>query len=116
MALLINVDGSARTFKYVGIDSAKQQLGGWFDRVPGNIRAGYLVLVHDEGLLLHMPRNPHVEAITGYPEVYGAAVFVSYEEARETELIPTIDRQQRRAFLTALKPFTDAAVQGSGPA
>lgn len=102
MAIAIHPDGRRVDFTYAGIRSAHEQLGGYFDSIPGQQLAGYLVLVHDTGRLDGLPRNRPAEYLTGYPEVYGPAVVVAYEEADEDELIDSINTEARKAFLQRL--------------
>jgi hypothetical protein len=111
VATVIHPDGRRVDFAYTGIRSAHEQLGGYFDSIPGQQPAGYLVLVHDEGAVLSLPRNAHVEQLTGYPEVYGPAVIVSYEEADEDELVDQVHTAARAAFdqrLAAIAAPADA--------
>jgi hypothetical protein len=113
MAILIRPDGSSKSFPYASYRDAQRELGGCFCGVPGQVDAGYLVLVLDEGRLLDEPRNTIVEILTGYPEVYGAAVVVSYQEAGEDELLHRIRKPARDAFDRRLSTLTTTAARNA---
>jgi hypothetical protein len=108
MALCIHPDGKRTEFKW-SIEEANRQLGGWFCSIPGQMRTGYLCLVHDEGAILNppLPRNALAERLTGYPEIYGPIVVASFEESGEKDLIDVIRKDDRHLFEARLVAISD---------
>lgn len=98
MAILLQPTGEVRRFEYRTFKDAVRELGGYFETVPYQVSAGYLVLVHETGALDGLPRNDAAQRVTGYPEIYGPAVIVRFEEAGEDELLHRVNDEKRAAF------------------